>query len=205
MAAHAALGPVADSLASLCYRGDAAAVARLLDAAPSPDAQATIISARDGDGRNLLHWAASGGHVELAAELMRRVGGELGSGLANARDAAGFTPLTSAVAAGRAACVALLLANGADANVPTVNGQRPLHFHKGRTNVIASLLPFVEDVDSRDATGSTALHRAAGPGFHEAAAALLAAGAAVNAVSRCACQPCVEARAASSCVLVPNC
>jgi ankyrin repeat protein len=51
---------------TLAYEGDMSAVTALLDATPS------LIHAKDGDERTLLHWAASGKHDALVQQLLER-------------------------------------------------------------------------------------------------------------------------------------
>lgn len=63
--------------------------------------------------QSLLHLAAQNGHSDVLRMLLLRGGIDI-----NCRDAAGFTPLQLAVAAGRAEMVQLLLDHGADARAP---------------------------------------------------------------------------------------
>ena len=83
-------------------RGDAAEVARLLEARPS------LTGARDPDGSTPLHWAAWKGHAEVVEFLLAK-GADV-----NARDKPTWTPLHLAAREGHAALVELLLANGAE-------------------------------------------------------------------------------------------
>ena len=69
-----------------------------------------MISARDDNGRSLLHWACSGGHKELVQWLL-----ESGSEV-DARDDSRWTPLIIASSAGHEAVVRLLLGAGANIN-----------------------------------------------------------------------------------------
>lgn len=137
-----------------------------------------------------------GGREDTVAVLLRLPG--VVPALVTRQDDAGWTPLTSAVAAGSGAVVAGLLAAGADANLATENGTLPLHHTKGRVHVLKLLLPATRNLNARDSSGSTALHRLIGAGFLDAASALLTAGADVNAADRYGNTPlhvaCEEAR-----------
>jgi hypothetical protein len=96
-------------------RGDTAAVlaaargdADGLDALAEAGAFLTALAPR---GATPLHAAAAGDHVAAAEAVLQRVPSAVLS-----RDAAGDTPLASAVRAGAAAAAQLLLAHGADAS-----------------------------------------------------------------------------------------
>jgi ankyrin repeat protein len=171
---------VSDSLHAAAYGGDAGRVAWwVADGGAAP-------AGVDGDGRTALHWAALGGHAPVV-EYLLALPAVAAAGCVNAADPEGWTPLASATAAGHVTVVRALLGAGASPGARTSGGQAPLHYHKGRVEVIDALLPAVVAaggpgaVDARDKAGQTALHRAAGPGHVAAARALLAAGASVNA------------------------
>ena len=85
-----------------------------------------LISARDDNGRSLLHWACSGGHKELVQWLL-----EAGSEV-DARDDSRWTPLIIASSAGHEAVVRLLLGAGANINACTDQGRSPLLYAASR-------------------------------------------------------------------------
>lgn len=161
---------------------------------------------KDADGRTALHWAALGGKMDVVDYLLRLPG--VSDSCANAADPEGFSPLISATSAGHIGVVRALISAGANANASTLSGQVPLHYHKGRVDVIEALLPATKSVDVRDRAGQTSLHRAAGPGHTDAARALLAAGASVNALDRYGKAPlhyaCEERRLDTARVLLDN-
>ena len=132
----------------------------------------------DSDGRTALHRAATAGDASLVANLLQLPGAASAS---SKSDDGGYTPLHCASAAGAVSVIPLLLAAGADANVPTLMGALPLHLHKGRADVVAALAPATRTVNAVDGCGGTALHRAAARGEVDAARALLAAGADLEA------------------------
>ena len=107
---------------------------------------------RDADGA--LHLAAAGGHVAvLKALLDTRVlpAGSWG--------AAGRTALHAAAAANSPACVAVLLAAGADPNAPAAAGDKgtPLHVAAaaGAAAVIQALVAAGASIAARNAVGAT--------------------------------------------------
>lgn len=108
------------------------------------------------------------------ALLLRRHGVDLDNCTCN-----GETPLTSAAAAGDAACVAALLAAGAAPHRPNHLGLPPLHCaaRAGRLAAVRALLAAGAAADSRAAGGETALRMAAAAGHAAVCEALLAAGA----------------------------
>lgn len=172
----------------LVYSGKQAAVSAALCSRSAED-QLKLLFGPDADKRSLFHWAAAGGRDEVLAMLFshareRGAGHDQLAAVLNRGDDAGMTPLSSAAAAGSIACIELLLAHGADANIANKGGQLPLHYHKGRAAIIAALLPVTRDINAADKSGATALHRAAGPGYLAAAEALLAAGARIGCKDR---------------------
>lgn len=134
-----------------------------------------VADERDSDGRSLLHWASSTGHVD-AVEACLRAGAAI-----DAVDEAGWTALHCAAASQKPAVVGALQAAGASASVQNAKGQTPLHLAKGHAGVLASLADAVEDVDVPDHLGMTALHRAVLSGSTEGVSLLIAQGATVNA------------------------
>jgi 26S proteasome non-ATPase regulatory subunit 10 len=157
-------------LAMVAYRGTVAQLEEALRQVPSVQQQP------DGDSdRSYLHWAAAGGNEANVDALLAL---PAHAATVNTPDEAGYTPLLSAVAGGHLQVAKNLLASGATATVRTSTGATAMHLHKGRAAMVELLLgvaPATKNV--RDLQGVTPLHRAAGPGFLDAARALLAAGA----------------------------
>jgi len=135
---------------------------------------ASVAIAKDEDGRLLLHWAASAISVETLAYLLSlpAVRDRIDAG-----DEDGWTALHCAAAAGRTEAIDALTAGGASPRSRNVNGQTPLHYHKGRAAVVRALLPHLTsaDVNAVDRGGQTPLHRAAGAGSAEVIGCLLSA------------------------------
>ena len=93
----------------------------------------------------------------------------------------GFFPLLfMATARGLAGMCEILLAEGADVNIPsTINGDSALYCaaSRGFTACVRLLLRASADVNARSDDGFTALHAASGKGCVDAAKLLIAAGA----------------------------
>ena len=92
--------------------------------------------------------------------------------------------LSSAALKGRAGICEILLAEGADANIPsTLDGCSPLHnaAYHGSAACLRLLLRAGADVDARGNIGGTPLHTASGSGRVPAAKVLIAAGANLEA------------------------
>ena len=94
--------------------GDAASVARLLEDPQNPDLA-------DRFTNTALHWAAEGGHPEVARCLLE-VGAEL-----DKENGHGFTPLHLAAARGHVQVAGCLLQAGADKDKARTDGVTPLH------------------------------------------------------------------------------
>jgi len=78
------------------------------------------VNAQDKGGLIPLHNAASYGHVDVAALLIKY------NACVNATDKWAFTPLHEAAQKGRTQLCALLLAHGADPTLKNQEGQTPL-------------------------------------------------------------------------------
>ncbi|CAI5720487.1 unnamed protein product [Hyaloperonospora brassicae] len=130
--------------------GDVVALQALLD-------KGVHLDAKDQDERTPLHWACASGRLNVAEFLLTRARASL-----DVQDDAGWTPLMSAASAGHAEIVGLLLSSGASAELGNVNGQIPLHYHRGRREIAELLLDYTADVNHADTTGSTPLMRALG-------------------------------------------
>lgn len=106
--------------------------------------------------------------------------------LANAFAADGFTPLGLASFFAHPAAVRVLLANGAEVNLPSCNAQRVAPIHSavagGEVEIVRDLLANGADVHAREG-GFMPLHGAAAEGNAEMVQLLLAHGADPNAQS----------------------
>lgn len=161
------------------------------------------VATRDSDGRSLLHFAAACGRADVIGALSASADGSAPAPilpLLDALDDGGMTPLQSAVAAGHVAAARALLSAGARVDARSSAGRTALHYTKGRTEVLALLLPACRDrdVSPSDDLGHTPLHRAAAQGHLPAVSALVAAGASLDAVDKTGRTPlhaaCEEAR-----------
>jgi ankyrin repeat protein len=137
-----------------------------------------LVNARDGQGRELLHWAAAGGRKEIAELLLDR-----GAEVDPADRVRRFTPLHEAVARGHATVAELLLARGASVNAEDRWSCQPLHVAASRGDkvMLELLLRAKADVNAKQDDGSTALHEAARSGNKAAVEVLLQNGADVSA------------------------
>jgi ankyrin repeat protein len=125
-----------------------------------------------------LHHAASAGHVESIIVLI-----ELGAQV-NALDREKWTPLLRAAAGGHREASRVLIARGADVSCVDHEGHTALHLAVIATNALCvTELVQVSGIarDATDASGDTALHKAARYGLVECAQALVNKGANINA------------------------
>lgn len=144
--------------------GDAAKVTQLLRARPGD------VRTRNNFGITALHYAAIGGHQEIAAQLLA-AGANVNEGTQT-----GITPLYGAVSEGKAEMVRFLIRNGADVNAATTEGAVPLH--AATDKVMAQLLVNAgAKVKARNNYGFTPLHIAAHYGYIDMAEYLLSKGA----------------------------
>jgi len=137
-------------LAAAAAIGDNAAVERLLELGLALDA-------RDAQGCTALLRACGGGHVELAAQLLRR-----GADPAVAA-ATGATCLSAAVSGKREAIVARLLDAGVDVDQPLPGGSTPLMVAAalGLPEIARTLLMRGASPHALDDQGTGPLHAAA--------------------------------------------
>ena len=149
----------------------------------------TDIETRDDDGNSLLHLAAERDKPATVAALLE-AGANLG-----ARDPSGRTPLHAAAAStavgsrlASGAAIAVLLEAGADPNARDDAGYTALQLAPGgSTGLITALMEahaggIVHDPNAHDAFGYSALHAAARANSPRLIAALVAAGADVDAL-----------------------
>ena len=158
----------ADEWLDAVQRGDVASVTAALAAHPALAKQA------DGKGHTILHWAAAGDHCEIVLALLAK------GAAVDVRDGFGYTPLHWAADAGATKTAELLRDKAADVNACALNRQTPLHraAFGGRGPLVEWLLAHGADHNATDYRVFTPLHYATSV---EAAAALLAKGADINA------------------------
>lgn len=162
-------------LAAAMEGDDEASVLELVDSFPCP------LSARDKDGRTVLHWAAGKGRRDLVERYLAR-GADM-----RAKDTEGRSALQHAALNGNKETVVFLVDKGAEVDAKDTNGQTPLHWGAGGGNkdVVEFLVGRGADVNARDSsTRLTPLHQAAISGSAETAELLVAGGADVNAKTR---------------------
>uniref|UniRef100_A0A0V0JCM6 26S proteasome non-ATPase regulatory subunit 10 n=1 Tax=Schistocephalus solidus TaxID=70667 RepID=A0A0V0JCM6_SCHSO len=97
----------------------------------------SVITCKDSCGRNVLHWSASGGHLELVKYLI-----EAGA-KSDEADESGWTPLMISVSAGRDDVAEYLLkCCSANPNVINSTGQSPLHYAASKNRLNVSIFYF---------------------------------------------------------------
>ena len=97
-------------------KGDLSVVRELLAKAPA------LLNAKGHNEKAPLHWAAQGGHLELAKYLIAK-----GANV-NELNIQKETPLVYAAEGGHLKLAKLLIAKGADVNVRTTLGAAPIHY-----------------------------------------------------------------------------
>lgn len=153
---------------------EAAALGRTNDVAAAAGHSHSVITNQSPDGYTVLHLASYFGHSELTRWLIRH-----GAAVdAVARNPTLVRPLHSAVAAGSARIVQILLRAGADPNAPQRGGFTPLHgaAHRGDADLVDLLLAQGADPRLASDDGRLAAQLAIDAG-HQAIAARLARGA----------------------------
>jgi len=136
----------ADALAQCVVEGDTKAVELFLQAGFHPDA-------RDKHGVTLLCLAARNKHRAVAELLLGR-----GAALDLQSEDRGYSPLMDASLAGSSELVELFLAEGADSNLVSKDGQTALIVAVGRNDAqtVRSLLSYGADPDVADKLGFSA-------------------------------------------------
>ncbi len=159
-------------LVDAAKRGDATAVAALLDGGAS-------VGAADADGSTALHWASHRDDAETVARLL-----DAGADVDATTDL-GVTALWAGSQNGSAAVVETLLEAGADPNRPLLAGETALMVaaRAGAPDVARLLLAHGADTEARGPRGQTALMWAVAQHHADVVAVLLAHGAAVHARS----------------------
>ncbi|KAH3749199.1 hypothetical protein DPMN_183691 [Dreissena polymorpha] len=109
------------------------------------------------EGVTQIHAAAVNGDK---AWLARVITANIGTGLLDAGDQFGRTPLMFCVLADRLECAELLLKAGAQTNMKDKGGRTALHWaaHKGNVRLIKLLLSKGADCHMKDNEGQTAVH-----------------------------------------------
>ncbi|KHN88329.1 26S proteasome non-ATPase regulatory subunit 10 [Toxocara canis] len=134
---------------------------------------ANLAFAKDDSGRTAIHWAASGGCLEIVQFCVC-----LRDEDAISVDDMGWSPLMIASSAGRLDVVRYLATlPHVDVNMANSNGQTALHYAASKNHpMIASiLLESGADVNAQDRYRATPLHRAASQGHQKIVSLLLAA------------------------------
>lgn len=176
-------------IAQAALDGDVATVRDVLDEAPD------LIDTSTSDGWTPLHLAARQGHATVV-DLLLRYG-------ANANALAGnslaSTPLLGAItgkpgevdAEQQREIVVLLLAHGADVNLPNTAGSTPLHKAAiaGASDIVQLLLACGANVAARNSGRQTPLDHAQYRGHQEVAALLAQASATSDVTADIRCSP----------------
>ncbi|VBB30660.1 unnamed protein product [Acanthocheilonema viteae] len=131
----------------------------------------TLRSGKDDSGRIAIHWAASGGCLEIVQFCVSQHEDD-----AIASDDMGWTPLMIACSAGRLEVVRYLISLPlVDVNTPNNNKQTALHYaaSKNRPQITTMLLKNGANVNAQDNYQATPLHRAASQGHEKIVPILL--------------------------------
>jgi len=121
---------------------------------------ASLVNAKDVDGRTPLHWAAFSGAADIASYLIDHKAD------VNAQDESGWTPLHIAASAGQEAIVRELLGAGADIAKTNDKGMTALHYaaSKSQIEIGKLLIERGANINARDRANQLPLHRAATTG-----------------------------------------
>ena len=128
-----------------------------------------------------IHDAVKRGNINRVKELLSE-----DPGLLNSKDQKGFTPLHTAVTAGKPDILMYLIEKGADLNLKNKNGLSPLFtaLDRGKNNIAVVLIEHGADVNIKGYGGSTLLHMAARGGSKELARMLIDKGININETDR---------------------
>uniref|UniRef100_A0A914W5J5 26S proteasome non-ATPase regulatory subunit 10 n=1 Tax=Plectus sambesii TaxID=2011161 RepID=A0A914W5J5_9BILA len=120
-----------------------------------------LVTFKDDSGRVAVHWAASGGCLEMLEYCIGQ-----NDAMVDITDEVGWTPLMIAASAGRAEAVKYLLSRAANSSARNSNGQTPLHYaaSKNHSQIAKLLLSDSADVNAQDNYKASPLHRAASKG-----------------------------------------
>ena len=120
-----------------------------------------LVNAPGGNGKAPLHWAAQGGHLEIAEFLIER------GAVVDSQNVADETPLHYAAALGQSEVVKLLVEKGASLNPKTITGETPLHYSAdlGQFESVQLLIEKQADLNVRNNEGRTPLDYASDRGF----------------------------------------
>ncbi|CAK9832978.1 26S proteasome non-ATPase regulatory subunit 10 [Anthophora retusa] len=145
---------MSESIYDKAYLGKTAEVKNLL----STDEK--LKTAKDNNGRMLIHWAALGGHDDLVRFLLSL------DVPVDPTDDTDMTPLILAASAGREDVVKILISEGANVDAKTQQGHSALQYaaSKNWKSICAALLQKGADVNITDNRSATPLHRAASKG-----------------------------------------
>jgi ankyrin repeat protein len=143
--------------------------------------------------RTRLMAAARAGDVPRLIRLLRTASGALrGRTNVNGAGYEGSTALQWAAREGHVAAIEVLLGAGAAIKLPGRSSALHDAGMAGQVSSINILVAAGGEVDAKDENGATPLHLALRYGMDEAAVALLAAGADVNAWTTTAWPPCTQ-------------
>jgi ankyrin repeat protein len=151
-------------------QGDLAKVRELLAKDP------VLVNAKGHNEKTPLHWAAQGGHLELAHYLISR------GATVDALNIQKETPLVYAAEGGHLKLAELLIARGAGVNVKTTLLASPIHYALWAEHIglVKLLLRKGADLKWERGTGFTLLHEAANHQSTELVGLLLKMGLAVD-------------------------
>ncbi|VDN02949.1 unnamed protein product [Thelazia callipaeda] len=132
----------------------------------------SLRTVKDDCGRTAIHWAASGGCLEIVQFCVSQREDD-----AVTSDDTGWTPLMIACSAGRLEVVRYLISlSSVNVNTQNNNKQTPLHYaaSKNRPQITSILLKHGANINAQDNYFATPLHRATSQGHEKIVPILLA-------------------------------